>query len=290
MPLEKRSALGPREPSFDEMVQALLDRVCKPRRWGDPELAAALAGIDPVMVPTPHGAVAAWRVGTGPATLLVHGWQDDSSLWSPLMAALLERSEPFVAFDLPAHGFSEGDRGLTFETADALHAVTDALGPIRALVAHSFTSGASALAVSEGLPATRVALIAPPLWPASASRFHRVADHLGFPVSVAERAQAIYRASTTPGRATYDARTQMADLDVELLLVSSLDDERMAVEDARTLAPKLPRGALFELHGPDHRETARHPDVIQRIVGFINEGLDDPGLAGAWWPNEDGGR
>jgi pimeloyl-ACP methyl ester carboxylesterase len=257
------------------MVQTLLDRVCKPRRWREPELAAPLVGVDRVMVPTPHGAVAAWRVGTGPATLLVHGWQDDSSLWSPLMAALLERSEPFVTFDLPAHGFSEGDRVLTFETTDALHAVTDALGPIRSLVAHSFTSGASALAVSEGLSATRVVLIAPPLWPASASRFHRVADHLGFPVEVAERARTIYRDSTTPSRAAYDMRTQLADLDVELLLVSSLDDERMAVDDARTLAPKLRRGALFELHGPDHRDTARHPDVIHRIVEFIDEGLGD---------------
>ena len=257
------------------MVQTLLERVSKPRRRGDPQLAAPLVGIDPVMVPTPHGAVASWRVGTGPATLLVHGWQDDSSLWSPLMAALLERSEPFVAFDLPAHGFSEGDRGLVFEAADALHAVADALGPIRSLVAHSFASGASALAVSEGLPATRVVLIAPPFWPANAGRFHRVAAHLGFPVEVAEQARLIYRQSTTPNRADYDVRTQLTQLDVELLLVGSLDDEHMAVDDARTLAPKLPRGELFEVHGPDHRETAQHPDVIHRIIWFINKDLGD---------------
>ena len=225
------------------------------------------------MVPTPHGAVAAWRVGTGPATLLVHGWQDDSSLWSPLMAALLEAEKPFVAFDLPAHGFSEGDRGLIFEAADALHAVTSALGPIDSLVAHSFACGASALAVSEGLPATRVALVAPPLWPANVGRFHRVAASLGFPVEVAERARVIYRGTTTPDRAEYDVRTQLVELDVDVLLVSSLDDERMAVEDARILAPKLARGGLFEVHGADHRETARDPDVIRRIVEFIEVGL-----------------
>ena len=100
------------EPSFDEMVQTVHDRVCTPRRRDEPRLAPPLAGIDRVMASTPHGNVAAWRVGTGPATLLVHGWQDDSSLWTPLMRALLEVSEPFVAFDLPAHGFSEGDRCL----------------------------------------------------------------------------------------------------------------------------------------------------------------------------------
>jgi pimeloyl-ACP methyl ester carboxylesterase len=271
MRLDADATRGPGEPSFDAMVHTLFDRVTTPRRWREPQLAAPLAGIDRVMVPTPHGAVAAWRVGSGPATMLVHGWQDDSSLWTPLMAALLERSMPFVAFDLPAHGFSEGERGLIFEAADALHAVTSALGPIRSLVAHSFASGAAALAVSEGHPATRVALIAPPLWPAGAGRFHRVAAQLGFPVEVAEQARVVYRQTTTPNRAEYDVRTQLAELDVDLLLVSSLDDERMAVDDARTLATRLRRGELFEVHGPDHRDTARHPDVIDRVVEFFDE-------------------
>jgi len=44
------------------MVQAVLDGVWKPRRWREPQLAAPLAGFDPVMVPTQHGSVAAWRV------------------------------------------------------------------------------------------------------------------------------------------------------------------------------------------------------------------------------------
>jgi pimeloyl-ACP methyl ester carboxylesterase len=264
------------EPSFDEMVQTVHDRVCTPRRRDEPRLAPPLAGIDRVMVSTPHGNVAAWRVGTGPATLLVHGWQDDSSLWTPLMRALLEVSEPFVAFDLPAHGFSEGDRCLTFEVADAVHAVTETLGPIQNLVAHSFASGASTLAVSEGLPVSRLALIAPPLWPASASRFHRVATQLGYPNEVGDRALALYledSPTSTPHRAGYDVRVWLADMDVELLIVSSVDDERMAVDEARSLAPQLRRGTLFEVRGPDHRATAQDPEVIRRIMQFIDKGV-----------------
>jgi hypothetical protein len=41
------------------------------------------------------------------------------------------------------------------------------------------------------------------------------------------------------------------------------------------LATQLRRGELLEVHGPDHRETARHPDVIHRIVEFIDVGLGD---------------
>ena len=221
------------------------------------------------MVETPHGRVATWRVGEGAATILVHGWQDDSSLWSPLMSALDEAGRSFVAFDLPAHGFSEGDRGLTFEVADALHAVADSRGPVHSLVAHSFSSGASALAAKEGLPISHLVLIAPPLWPASASRFHRVAAHLGYPNEVGDRALAQYSATTTADRAGYDVRVQLVDLDMNVLLVSSVDDERMAVEDARTLAPKLNRGELFEIDDADHRETARDPRVIARVIDFL---------------------
>lgn len=263
------------DPSFDEMVATVLNRVVKPRRFGEPQRATPLMDLDPSMVATPHGRVAAWRVGQGPATILVHGWQDDTSLWSPMMLALQDVDEPFVAFDLPAHGFSDGERGLTFEVADTLHLVAEALGPIRALVAHSFASGASALATSEGLAISRLVLIAPPLWPASESRFHRVAAHLGYPPEVGDRALADYSATTTPERAGYDARTQVAGLDVNVLLVSGLDDERMAVEDARILAPKLKRGELFEVDGVDHRETARDPRVIARIVKFLTADGED---------------
>lgn len=257
------------ELSFDEMVRAVRDRVEKPGRLREPRRADPLAGIDPVTVATPCGKVAAWRVGTGAAVMLVHGWQDDSSLWSPMMAALDDAGEPYVAFDLPAHGFSEGDHGLTFEVADALHAVDTSLGPTRALVAHSFSSGASVLAISEGLPVSRVVLIAPPLWPASKGRFHRVADELGYPMDVADRAMSDYFATTTAERAGYDMPSLLPALNVPVLLVAGVDDERMAVDEARTLAPKLEHGELFEVDKANHRRTARDPRVIARVIEFL---------------------
>lgn len=221
------------------------------------------------MVSTPHGSVAAWRVGAGPAIMLVHGWQDDSSLWSPLTAALNDATEPYVVFDLPAHGFSEGESGLTFEVADAVHAVAKSFGPVRGLIAHSFACGASVLATSEGLPISRLVLIAPPLWPSSKNRYHRVAEDLGYPVEVADRAMAEYFATTSADRAGYHLPTLLAALDVPVLLVAGVDDERMAVDEARNIAPKLRRGELFEVDKANHRRTARDPRVIARVIEFL---------------------
>ena len=64
-------------------------------------------------------------------------------------------------------------------------------------------------------------------------------------------------------------RTRVTELDAAVLIVSSLDDERMAVEDARTIAPMLRHGELFEVRGPNHRGSAQDPAVIRRVVEFL---------------------
>lgn len=63
--------------------------------------------------------------------------------------------------------------------------------------------------------------------------------------------------------------TRLAALYVPVLLVSGVDDERMAVDEARTIAPNLKRGELFEVDGANHRYTARDPRVIGRVIEFL---------------------
>lgn len=85
----------------------------------------------------PHGTLAAWRFGDGEAVLLVHGFEDDNSLWDPMAAELMRLGRSFVAFDAPGHGVSDGHWGLGWDFTDGVHAVAEALGPIDAVVAHS---------------------------------------------------------------------------------------------------------------------------------------------------------
>src|SRR5688500_18751071 len=149
-------------PELDAMLTAVIDTACMPGPRGKPRLAAELVDAERVDVETPHGTIAAWRVGEGPAVLLVHGWQDSTRLWDPLMAALKAKGRSFVALDLPAHGFSGGERCMVAEVADTIAAVARELGPIDAAVAHSFSANGTAMAVAEGVPARRLVLIAPP--------------------------------------------------------------------------------------------------------------------------------
>jgi pimeloyl-ACP methyl ester carboxylesterase len=74
-----------------------------------------------------------------------------------MIATLVDRGHAVVVFDLPAHGYSDGEWGLGFEAADAARAVAETLGPIEAIVAHSMGASAAGLAVAG----CRGALIAP---------------------------------------------------------------------------------------------------------------------------------
>jgi pimeloyl-ACP methyl ester carboxylesterase len=253
-----------------EEVQDFLRVNVVPKRRAEPRLAPALASVESQIVPSPQGKLAAWRVGEGPAVLLVHGWEDDNSLWAPLIDALVERDRAVVVFDLPAHGFSAGEWGLGPQAADGIAAVVAAMGPVDAVVAHSFAAGGVILAMSEGgLAVDRMVLIAPPL--RAGNRWLRYAERLGVSEDVAFAAQAIYEDRIGPARASFDFRAELTEIDVDLLVIHSADDERFPLGGSQEVVPKCRRGELVVVQGLDHRRTARDPEVVARIAEFVSD-------------------
>ena len=250
-----------------ETVQSFLHANVVPARRAEPRLAPALASTEKQLVPSPQGVLAAWRLGDGPAVLLVHGWEDDNSLWAPLIDVLVGRDRALVVFDLPAHGFSEGEWGFGPQAADGIAAVVAAMGPIDAVVAHSFGAGGAMLAISEGSGRRPTCLLAPPL--RTANRWLRYAERLGVSEDVAFAAQSIYEERIGPTRASFDFRAELIALDVDLLVIHSADDERSALGDSEEVVPNCRRGELLVVHGLSHRRTARDPEVITRIVEFV---------------------
>ncbi len=244
----------------DDEADRFLHAVVCPRRRDEPRLAAAFGDAEMHLVPTAHGRVAAWRLGDGPAALLLHGWEDDHSLWAPLIDAL-------VACDFPGHGFSEGEISYGAEWADTCIVLAAALGPVDAIVAHSAGCGPSMMATTEGLVVDRAVLVAPPL--RSGNRWQRVAARMGVPPDVAAEAQARYEARIGPDRAAFHLGDLLPTVDIDVLLVHSTDDERMPVVATEAAAATCPRAELFIVGGANHRRTARDPDVVARIVDFL---------------------
>ncbi len=99
----------------------------------------------------------------GPFILLVHGWNGRGSQMGAFAKPLVEKGFRVVAFDGPAHGDSPGTESNPSEYANFLLSLQNDFAPIHAIVAHSFGSGCSVLAVSRGLSVNKRFCIS---WPA----------------------------------------------------------------------------------------------------------------------------
>jgi pimeloyl-ACP methyl ester carboxylesterase len=252
---------------FDQAVNELITAYAVPRRLREARVADGLQAVEPQRIACRWGDLSAWRLGTGPAVLLVHGFQDDNSLWSPLIDELDRRGRGLVAFDLPAHGSSGGTWGVAFEGTDAIVAVAGALGPIDVVVAHSAGCGMAVGAIGEGWTVPRGVFVAPPL--GQADRWARYGERLGVSPKVVEAGRSRYYAAHGPARAAWQPRIAYTALNLDLLVIHSRDDEHQPVSDSEAVIPLIPGATLELVDGLTHRKTARDPAVVTRIADFV---------------------
>lgn len=262
---------------LDEATERVLDAL-RPRRRARPRLAEPLHEARDLEVDTPFGPVMAWRLdpwggsGSAPATLLVHGWEDDNALWGPLIAPLTTLGRPVVALDLPGHGFSPADACSIGRAAAAVRAVADALGPVDSLAAHSFGCPVSVRAMADGLAIDRCVLMATPLPGQYAdARRERLKQALGVSDAAIDRANAQLeeREAIFP---PFDYLALAETMTARVLLLHSLDDDDCPPDNSRAVADRWPGAALQWLDGLGHRRLAQDPATVSIVVDFLERG------------------
>ncbi len=93
--------------------------------------------------------IAVYRRGEGEPILFSHGWGGRGSHFHALVDLLVEAGYQAVTFDAPAHGQSSGKRTNMLEVTGTLAALAESLGPLKAVVGHSFGSGIALLAMDR---------------------------------------------------------------------------------------------------------------------------------------------
>lgn len=256
-------------------AQRLAEDARRPQRRVRPRLARALSRGEDVEVQTPHGPVMAWRLGAGPASLLVHGWNDDNALWSPLIDACEQLGRAVVAFDLPGHGWSPSEAFSLEAAGEAAVAVADALGPIDSVVAHSFGCPTSLYALSHGLDVPRAVMIGSPV-PRTKEIDRYNADweremiQDGLEPEVVARAGQILRAQLAdPESAFLNIDQAIAGMTAKALVIHSFDDDACPVANAQAMADLWPGAELFLADELGHRLIAQDHAIVQRIVDFV---------------------
>jgi pimeloyl-ACP methyl ester carboxylesterase len=216
-------------------------------------------------------AVYEWGPAAAAAVLLVHGWEHRASFWRAWVQPLLAAGHRVVALDGPAHGASGGKTVTLMNFGGAVQAVVNAVGEVRAIVAHSF--GAASVAglpvrLPGGLPLPRLILLSAPVGPrAVAGRF---ADFLHLPGAfVAQFAQYVEQAT---GRSADSFGTAVAGPTAgteQVLVMHDEDDEIIPFAEGRQIAAAWPGAVLHATRGLGHNRILRDAAVVQAGVAFI---------------------
>lgn len=229
------------------------------------------AAWQPVRRRFEQGEVVTWQhsdVQPGaPRVLLVHGWAGDAQQWRALGDRLAAQGFDPVLLDLPAHGRSDGRRSTLPQWVRTLFAVTAALGPWHAVVAHSLGALASAHAVARGLPANRLALVATSPPPRQFLRWF--AGVLGAGEALAQRMQARIEQREGVPMQQFEPAWLGPRLGLPMLLLHDREDRVAPASAVERLAAALPAASLEWHGGLGHRRILSDGGVLQRLVDFV---------------------
>ncbi len=204
--------------------------------------------------------------------LFVHGWTSEAAFMTALAEPIRRSGFRVALFDLPAHGRSSGRRTNLIECAKATLAVAEAVGPICAMVAHSFGGMVCLLAADGNRPMPRalragnVVLIACP---------NRLSD--------VTREFADRRAMTDSARRGFESRLErvgwrsidryatselLQSSGCRALVVHARDDDEVPFRCAEEVAAQS-RAKLVTFDAFGHRNILYAPPAVRAVVKHL---------------------
>ncbi len=259
----------------DVASRVALDLFMKPRRFTPPlrerELLAESTPFEVQIGATV--AVRAWRWGSGPAVVLVHGWEGRGAQLSSFVRPLVARGFSVVAFDAPGHGASAGSRSSLPHFAWSVRGVADAVadGAPHAIIAHSLGCAATTLALKDGLVAQRLVFISPPIDPSD--YVARFGDILNISTPVLDRMKRRIEERFMRKWSDYSLRENARAMSAPLLVIHDRDDDDTSYADGAALAAAWPGARMMTTSGLGHRRILREPSVIEAATEFVSSSL-----------------
>ena len=213
--------------------------------------------------------IQAWRWGSGPGVLFVHGWSGRGIQFNRFIDPLVRAGFTAIAFDGPAHGASDGRSTSYFEFTDVVRAFFDpGLGlDIRGVVAHSFGAAAVINGLARQPESPGTVLIAPALMLRDMVT-HSFERH-GVPPALYENLLAVYEHRFGYSLQRDDPHLHLKDLRRSALVIHDQDDPIVAYGDSRALRQHPGILALQTTVGLGHRKILADPDVVETTVSHL---------------------
>ncbi len=212
---------------------------------------------------TRYGSIAYWSSGSGPAVLLVHGWEGWHAQMDAFAAPLLARGARVVSLDLPAHGESGGVTASPLDCGGAIAELGAHIGPLAGAIGHSGGCPSIAIAMRTDLRVERVALIATP------ERWERYVRWFAQEEGVdPEHLIDTLRARGVDVASLVLPETASA-FDIPALIVHSIDDRTCKIEGARRVAAAWRGSEFLTVGGLGHMRILKDPTVVERVAQFL---------------------
>ena len=212
-----------------------------------------------------------WGQVGDPIILLAHGWESRGTALRMYVKPLLEKRYRVVAYDAVGHGDSSGERNNLVTNAKTITAIVHHFQGIYGAIGHSF--GCSSLVyalqyVDNTLAIEKLIFLAVP---------HKTKKIMEGFFKMIDAPNSMKRAfydhiEGINGRKIEDIDAAKAFSEVkvgELLLVHDRYDDVTSLDAAENVVHQWDNARLLITEGYGHFRLAKNPDVIKRIVDFI---------------------
>lgn len=203
-----------------------------------------------------------------PTILLVHGFGGRAGQMGGFAAPLVAAGYRVVAFDAPAHGAAAGTRSSLPEMLEVTKEVAARLGPLAGVVAHSNGAAAVIAALTQGMRADRVALLAP--MPDLESYIDRLAGQIGFSQQVAVLAQDRVERRFDLAFAALKGTRLASQLSQPALILQDSADKVVPLSEVEELAAVWPGAQLEVSAGLGHTRLLRDAATIAAVVAHMD--------------------
>jgi pimeloyl-ACP methyl ester carboxylesterase len=202
-----------------------------------------------------------------PYVLLAHGWSSHGLRFLRWIKPLRDAGYAVVGFDQAAHGRSTGKRTHLPQFAEVLSEIGGHYGNASAVIGHSLGGTATLLALSAGLTADRVVLIAPLADPfLAASYFGRM---IGLAEHLWTRLFDEFEESHPTRVASLQAHLVAPAMARPALIVHDLADREVPWAEGERYARYWPDSRLLTTTGLGHHRIVDDHTVIDAALRFL---------------------
>ncbi len=199
--------------------------------------------------------------------LLLHGWSGRGSQLYQLADKILENRMMVISVDAPAHGLSSGKKTNMLEYIRAIEEVDKKYGPFDFAIGHSWGGMTLLNALGKKLKLKKAVIIG-----ADNKIFEVISgfvkkfrmDQSVTPVIIAR-----YCKLLKVQMDQFDSEKAAARIEIPVLVVHDTKDAFVPVSSAMEIRQQLKNGSLLLTNGLGHHKIFKDPEVMQKIINFI---------------------